>query len=254
MARRIRMPLGASILAVFLIVAAVSWAANTVTIQAGFTPNKLGAATNLSTKTVVDTNGGTPEPVNRILAYGPAGLRVNVKGLGICEVGKLEQDGPSGCPANSRVGFGGGTGLVQLGASTVKEPYTLDLFLGPTEHGRLVILVYLRAVNPVSAQLVMVGREIQGPKPYGFGLMLEVPPIHTVPGEPNASLESTFLTMGARGVAYYKTVHGRRQLFHVTGVSVPKKCPRGGFPFEVSIGFEDASTVTSKYTAACPGR
>ena len=47
-------------------------------------------------------------------------------------------------------------------------------------------------------------------------------------------------------------VDGRKRLVHVKGLTVPKKCPSGGFPFEVTISFEDGTASTDKYTLACP--
>lgn len=235
-----------------LVGAAVAWAANTFTISAYFTPDKLGAPTNLSAKAKFAYSTTAPVPISRFLAYGPAGLGLDLRGTGTCSKPALEQGGPSACPADSHIGFGGGVGLVELAKEFIKEPFTFDLFLAPSEDRRFVILVYVEAVAPVALQLVLVAKEARGPKPYGLGVTVEVPPIATLPGAAYASVESTYLTVGSQKVAYYHGVHGRQRLVHVKGLIVPKSCPRGGFPFLVTIGFLDGTSTTDNYTVHCP--
>jgi hypothetical protein len=251
---KVRALLLAVVAGVCLIAVAVAWASETFTVSTYFTPDKLGAPTNLNAKATFASNGSAPTPVSKVVAYGPAGLVVDVRGAGVCEKAKLEAAGPSGCPSDSRIGFGGGVGLVEIAKEVIKEPFTLDFFLGPRENGHLAILIYVNAVSPVSVQLVLLAREIRGTEPYGFGVTVEIPPVPTLPGAAYASIESSYLSIGSTKVAYYKTVHGRRQLVHVKGLVVPKRCPSGGFPFEVTISFEDATASTDKYTSPCPHR
>jgi hypothetical protein len=234
---------------------AAAWAAQTLTVQGGFTPDKLGAPANLSaTAKFVATGGGVPSPIHKSTAYGPAGLEVDVRGAGVCTVATLEASGPSACPADSRIGFGGGVGLLELAREVIHEPFTLDFFLGPKEGGHLVLLIYVNGSSPVSVQLVLVAREVYGPKPYGWGVTFEVPPIPTLPGASYAAVESVHFTLGDSNIAYYETAHGRRTLVHVRGLVVPRKCAPGGFPYEVQIGFEDGTSNTYKGAFPCPRR
>ena len=114
-----------------LSLAAVAWASETFTTTVYFTPDKLGAPTNLSASTAFATNGSLPTPISHVVAYGPVGLRVDVQGKGTCQRALLEAKGPSSCPADSRIGFGGANGLAEIAKEFIKEPYTLDLLLGP---------------------------------------------------------------------------------------------------------------------------
>ncbi len=252
MSHRARIVVLALIVCACLIGTAIAFASETFTTTTYFNPDKLGAPTNLSAKAVFASGSTVPTPVGNVLAYGPAGLEVNVAGTGVCGKATLEMNGPSGCPANSRIGFGGGVGLVEIAKEVIKEPYTLDFFLGPRENGHLVILVYANAVSPVSVQLVIVAKEVRGPKPYGLGFTFEIPPIPTLPGASYASVESASFTLGSQKVAYYQTVHGKRKLIHVKGLIVPKTCPTGGFPFKVTISFLDGTQSTDTYTSPCP--
>jgi hypothetical protein len=232
--------------------AAIAWASQTLTFSARLTPDKLGAATNLSAETTITSGEGTPSPVSGVVAYLPAGLGVHAGGIATCEKAKLESDGASGCPADSRVGFGGGVGVVQFGQEFVREPYTLDFFLAPREDGHLAVLIYANAVSPVPVQLVLVGKEVAAPAPYGFGISVQVPPVNTIPGAANAAVESNYISIGSTNVAYYETIHGKRKLVHIKGLTAPKTCSGHGFPFALTMSFADGTTSTANSTDPCP--
>jgi len=229
-------------------------AAQTLTIQAAFSPDRLGAPTNVSAlgEFRSDEAAGVPSPLSKVVVYLPAGLTIDMNGTGVCTRAALQTGGPSACPVDSRIGFGGGTGSLQLGAEVVHETYTVDLFLGSRESGHLELLAFLQASSPVNLELVMSAKQVSAPSPYGLGFALEVPPITTIPDASNASLESIFLTIGDSDIAYYRHVHGRYKLVHIRGIVVPKTCPSGGFPFEALVSFEDGSSLTSLGSIPCP--
>jgi hypothetical protein len=232
-------------------------AAETLSFQASFTPDKLGAPANLSATAIFgSTEGAALSPVTKVTTYGPAGMALDVQGAGTCTVSaaELEAAGPRACPANSRIGFGKATGLQELAHERVPGPFTLEFFLAPRQDGHLVALIYVNAVSPASEQLVMVAREVRAPKPYGLGFTFEVPIVPTVPGAPLGWVEHAFVTLGSANVAYYKTIHGRRTLFHVKGIVVPNTCPSGGFPLELQVENADGSTDAAKATIPCPSR
>jgi hypothetical protein len=236
-----------------LLVAAVAWAADTLIVHESFTPDRLGASSNLSiTAQFVSSTGTPPSPIAKLTLYAPAGLGIDARGAGSCTATTLARRGPSGCPANSRAGFGGGVGMIELPKAVIREPYTLDFFFAPSEHGHLALLVYASGVAPVPVELVVVAKEVPAPKPYGLGFSVEIPPISTIPGASLASVESAFATFGAANVAYYEKVHGKRKLVHLRGMVVPKSCPRGGFPTEGTIAFADGTSLTVKPTIPCP--
>lgn len=255
MTPKVRILLAALLACACLTIAAVVWAAETLTVHASFNPDKLGSPTNVSfTGKFASTTASPPSPITNVTAYLPAGLVIDTRGAGTCTAAKLQASGPSGCPADSRAGFGGGVGLIELAKEIIHETYTLDFFFGPSENGHLAVLAYVQAFTPASFELVLVAKEISGPKPYGLGFSIDVPPIPTLPEASNASVESAFLTFGATNVAYYKTVHGKKKLLHVRGVVVPKTCPRGGFPIKATVDFASGATLTVNPTISCPRR
>jgi hypothetical protein len=255
MMRRVRIPVAALFCCAFLFAAAgPAQAEETLQItKAGFSPDKLGVPTNVfGEATIGATNGPVPAPITHVNVYGPAGVTLNLEGTGVCTVAKLENVGPSACPTDSKAGFGGGLGIYELAKEIIHENFTLEFFLGNNHPGHVELLIYLNGSTPVSIQLVFTARVIQGPKPYGLGFSLNVPLIKTLPEASYASAVSSFLTLGAKNVAYFKRVHGKRKLFHVKGIITPKKCPRGGFPVASQFSFLDGSTVMAKSTIPCP--
>jgi hypothetical protein len=253
---RIRVLIGVSIGCLCLIAVAAAWAAETFTASVKFTPDKLGAPTNVSaTATFASTTGGLPAPITEVTAYGPAGVGLKPEGVGICNAAQLEATlEPKVCSKTSKAGFGGGVGTLELAKEIIKEPFTLNIYRGPDENGQLTGLIYVNAVSPVSVQLVLKVHIVHGPKPYGLGFTFKVPLIPTLPGATDASVESSFLTIGSANAAYFEQVHGKRKLVHIKGLIVPKKCPAGGFPYETMIGFADGTTNSFKGTIPCPGK
>jgi hypothetical protein len=235
------------------LLAAFAWAAETVEVRERFTPDRLGAPTNLSLIARVSSPaGGVPAPVDRLTIYAPGGLSLDARGAGTCSRAGLERRGPVACPIDSRAGFGGGVGVLPLPREVIRESYTLDFFFASTRPGRLSLLVYASATAPISVELVVVAREVRAPKPYGLGFSVEVPPISTIPGAAPASIESAFATLGAPNVAYHERVHGRWRLVHLRGLLVPRSCPPGGFPARATIDFADGLALTLDPIVPCP--
>jgi hypothetical protein len=241
---------------VCLIAAAAAWAAQTLTVTAAFSPDKLGAPTNVhGTAEISSTTGALPSPVVETTVMGPPGLTVNVKGVGTCSPAELEHTlEPSTCPKDSKAGFGGGVGEYELAGERREEPFTLNFFRAPNEEGHLVLMAFLNAVSPVSVQLVLKAQVVNEPKPYGLGFTFKVPIIETLPGASPASAKSIFITLGAPNAAYLETVNGKRKLVHVKGIVVPKKCPHGGFPYKTLIRYEDGTTNEVAGTIPCPAK
>ena len=249
--------------------AAGAQAANIVTINPQFQPNKLGSPTSLLFGLkIADSAGGTPTPLSNAVVRLPAGIVIDPTGVGTCSKATLQSSGPSACPTNALVGVGSAVLQANLGGTVISENATITPFLGPPQNGHVVLELYGDGRTPVSEQITLEG--VLGPDaaPYGQQLVLPIPAIATVPGGPNASVIQFQLTVGASNIQYYRTVtvtkkvrrHGRtikrkvkkRVLFHVRGIVVPKTCPAGGFPFSLVLTFQDGTTTTTNATAPCP--
>jgi hypothetical protein len=223
--------------------------------SAGFNPDRLGVPTNVfGSAEIGSTDTPVPSPITHVEVYGPPGVTLDLRGTGTCSEPTLENIGPEACPADSRAGFGGGEGVYELAHEIINEKFTLDFFLGDNTPGHVVLLIYLNGSTPVSIQLVFTAPVINSPKPYGLGFSLNVPIIKVLPEASDASAKSSFLTLGAKNVAYYRIVGGKRKLFHVRGIITPKRCPTGGWPVASRFTFEDGSTVTSTSKIPCPSK
>src|ERR1700686_948167 len=85
--------------------------AATLSVHANFSPNRLNTPTNLALTASFAPSEVAPPPIRRFTLYAPAGMPIDTRGAGTCAAATLERLGPSGCPEDSRAGFGGGVGL-----------------------------------------------------------------------------------------------------------------------------------------------
>jgi hypothetical protein len=256
MIAKTRILAGAAVCCAILLAAGAARAAETVSItEAGFSPDKPGMPTNaFGSATIESTTGPVPSPIRHVNVYGPAGVTLDLEGSGVCSEELLAKMGPQACPANSRAGFGGGEGIYMLGKQLVEEKYTLDFFLSDNRPGHTKLLIFLSGSTPVLVEIILKGTVIRGPKPYGLGFSVDVPEIKVLPEASNASAKSAFVTLGAHNVAYYRKIHGKRKLFHVKGIVLPRSCPHGGWPVASQFTFEDGSTVMATRTVPCQRR
>jgi hypothetical protein len=225
----------------------------TVTItEAGFSPDQLGVPINVFGRATIGSGSPVPSPITHVNVMGPAGVTLNLRGTGTCSMETLENIGPAACPANSKAGFGGGEGAYELAGEVIHEAYTLDFFLLNNHPGHEEMAIFLNGSSPVSVEIVFTATVIHEPKPYGLGFSLDVPLIKVLPEASDASAISSFITLGAKNVAYYRKIHGKRKLFHVKGIIAPKACPRGGWPVASEFTFQDGEKVTAKRKIPCP--
>jgi hypothetical protein len=225
------------------------------TLQASFTPNRLGAPTTIAFGFQLQTvEGLAPPPLTAVNLRLPAGLNYTTTtlGLAICHPAALLARGVRGCPPNSRLGHGSAYVEVPFGGSSGHELPTIEAFAGPSTTGNMTVLFYAVGESPVSAQLIFQGEVLPDSRPFGSQLSTQVPPVPSVPGGPDVSIVRVQTTIGPAGLTYYRYHHGRRVAFHPRGVSVPDRCPRGGFPFNAQFTFQDGSTTSASTAVPCP--
>jgi hypothetical protein len=231
---------------------AAAMAAPTVTLQAkavpipGFphTGNILGAGAAVEYKITIkgtEAIGGVPSQLTEVKTYLPAGTKLHPQGFVTCKPETLENIGPSGCPKKSQASPVGSAGVVDpIGGELVKENATVQAFFAPGG----ALQFYSNAAAPISAQLIVsTGHFITASAPYGPEFVGPVKLVDSVPGAPPVSTESINIKVGAA----YK--QGKKTIYYGT---VPKKCPKGGFPLKAELTFESGETVTTTYKAPCP--
>jgi hypothetical protein len=224
-------------------------------LHADFSPDRLGAATTISFGFHLETTGGlAPPPLSSVDLRLPAGINYTTTtlGLAICQPAVLQARGLAGCSPNSRLGYGSAFVEVPFGAGDGQELPEVQAVMGPPRDGNLVVLFYANGREPVSAQIVFAGEVLPASGIFGSHLAALVPAIASVPGGPDVSVVSVQSTIGPRNLTYYHRRHGRLVPFRPEGVSVPERCPRGGFPFAADFGFQDASHTTATTRVPCP--
>lgn len=220
---------------------------NTATIAPTLAPNRLNAkgALRLSVNFGEGLSAGVPRPVRRAVLRFPAGLGIEIPHLRSCSIARLRARGPSGCSPQSELGRGSALAEATAGSQLITEKISLWLFLGPFHNLQPSFEILGQGTTPFDERVVLTGAVVPDRPPYGEDLVLSVPPIPTVPLEPNASMASMSLTVGTT-----KPPHPNQ----ANTVVVPPSCPIGGFPFAAEITYADGSSGGALASAACPGR
>jgi hypothetical protein len=248
--------IGAVLFAVAAQPAAAS-AAETVTLHTSFSPDRLGASTTIGFGFEIGAvGGGLPAALQSLSLRLPAGINYlsTTLGLAICQPAALAAEGLAGCPPNSRLGHGSAWVEVPFGSSAGRELPDIQALMGPPRGGNIVVLFYADGREPVDAQVIFEGELIAGSQTLGGSLNAAVPLIPSVAGGPPVSIIKVDATIGPAGLTYYERVHGRTVSFHPKGVSVPERCPRGGFAFSAHFTFVDGTSTTARSTVPCPRR
>jgi hypothetical protein len=243
-----------ALLAVLVPASAVAVSEN-ATLHASFSPNRLDTPTTITFGFHLATTEGTaPPPLTGMDLEMPGGMNYTTTtlGLAICQPAALAAKGLAGCPANSRLGYGSADVEVPFGTGAGHEIPEIQAVSGPSPKGNLTVLFYANGLFPVYAQLAFSGEVLPDSGRFGSQLETAVPLITSVPGGPDVSVLSVTSTIGPSHLTYYKQVHGRRVSFHPRGVSVPERCPRGGFPFAAEFTFLDGSRTSAQTTVPCP--
>jgi hypothetical protein len=233
-------------------VTGVASAAPTVTLYSkaipipGFphTGNILGAGAADEYRITIsgtEAQGGVPSQLTEVKTWLPKGTILHPQGFTVCQPSVLENVGPSGCPKKSQASPVGTAGVVDpIGGELVRENATVQAFFAPG--GQLQF--YTNAAAPISAQLIAsTGHFVNSAPPYGPEFIGPVALVQSVPGAPPVSTESINIKVGAAYKSHGKTVYYG---------TVPKTCPKGGFPIKAELTFLSGESVAASYKAPCP--
>jgi hypothetical protein len=236
----------------------VASAAPTVTLKGeaikipGFphTGDILGAGADVEFEVKVSGTeyGGFPPPVMGFNAYFPKGTKINPKPFATCSTKLVvEELTPEKCPKASIVAKGYAEGFVVFGSERVPETVSLESFNAP-DYG---VNTFIAGHDPASIEKASTAKyvNLNGAGGYGPEVKAQVPLIQTVPGAPDASTKRVVLKGGA---AIKK--HGKPVYYG----TMPKTCPKGGYPVKVEIIFAENGLessplpVTANYKVPCP--
>jgi hypothetical protein len=214
----------------------------TATIATSLSPDKLGAKGALHI-TIRYGESGVPAPVTHSVLRFPAGLGIEIPHLRGCAIARLRAHGPSGCPTQSLLGRGSALAEAQAGSQIITENIALWIFLGPFKNLQPTFEILGQGYTPFDERVVLTGTALPDNPPYGEDLLIAIPPIPTLPLEPDASIVTMSLTVGAS-----KPRHPRE----ANTVVVPPSCPVGGFPFAANFTYADGTSGSAFTAAPCP--
>ncbi|HTA96958.1 MAG TPA: hypothetical protein VK730_04890 [Solirubrobacteraceae bacterium] len=216
----------------------------TATIAPTLFPDRLGAEGALRlTIDYSSDESAVPLPVSSSVLRFPVGLGVEIPHLRSCSLTRLRAQGPKACPPQSLLGHGHAIAEAQAGSQVVSEGIQLTLFVGPFHNLQPTFEILGQGYTPFDERVVLTGTVRPDNPPYGEDLVLSIPPIPTLPLEPDASIVSMSLTVGTAKPRHPITVNT---------VLVPPSCPAGGFPFAAEFTYADGSTSSAFASAVCP--
>jgi hypothetical protein len=212
-------------------------------IHASFAPDTPGARTSFTfAYRLRDREGGVPPPLRGMVVRLPAGLGLNLRGVASCPLARLQRRGPSGCPRRSLLGRGHALLEVHAGSQSIPEEAVVSAVRAPDRSGHAALALFGQGETPLQQQTISTATLLPDRAPYGTRLTVSIPPIPTVVYEPDASILSFTLVIGG------PRAHG------AGGVTVPRHCPAGGFPFAAEFAFADGSRAGATAQIPCPGR
>jgi len=239
-------------LAILATIPAVAMADPTVAIKPTYVTNKAGAGTKVKFGVKVTPQAGDeyPPPGNHAIIHLPKGQKIDFKPFlkQTCKKETILSRGPQACPKESRVGSGFAHIGTRLGDQAVYERATVDAFAGPLQNGRPVLNMYADGRSPISAQIVLQGVLKKDKAPYGDLLDVDIPPIHTTPGSPDASILDFEVTVGDKVVVRDKK--GKKVTKHL--ITAPTICSGKGLAWSGDFGFTDGSTASADAFSPCP--
>ncbi len=206
------------------------------------TGNILGAGASVEAQMTISGTeyGGFPSPLTGVVVYLPSGTKLHPQGFATCSNAVLESHEVQNCPKKSVASPKGEVlGVVSFGGTRVQEKATVQAFFTPGGN----IAFFTEGREPAVLEVLSTGRFSGASNPFSQKLTAVVPLVSTVPGAPYASVLSIKIRVGAA------FMQGKKLISYGT---VPKKCPKGGFPAKTELKYLSGETSTISIMVPCP--
>jgi hypothetical protein len=206
------------------------------------TGNILGAGASVEAQMTISGTeyGGFPSPLTGVVVYLPSGTKLHPQGFATCSNAILESHEIQNCPKKSVASPKGEVlGVVSFGGTRVREKATVQAFFTPGGS----IAFFTEGREPAVLEILSTGRFSGASNPFSQKLTAVVPLVSTVPGAPYASVLSIKIRVGAA------FMQGKKLVSYGT---VPKKCPKGGFPAKTELKYLSGETSTVSIKVPCP--
>jgi hypothetical protein len=186
-------------------------------------------------------DGSKAAATTRALVHLPKGIGLNYRDFPTCDQNKLAAMGPKACSRKSKVG----TGSLRADARPVVSTEvggTVTAFNGK----RRTFLLYV--VPEISSPLIIPGK-LEGSKSKPR-LDFDVPLVPTLPGQPNATLTYFQVKAGAK-IKKRKRIRGKRRRVTVHYIENPRRCPKGGWKWQIDFTYENGEKLSPTDEARC---
>jgi hypothetical protein len=249
---------GACTSALALCLAGAALAAPTVALRAGFEPERLGhsAAVTLTIRIAHSPGAPVPPPLIAVDLRYPAGLDLQLSGLGIdaCGAATLELLGLEGCPPDSLMGRGSAVAELPVKHQALLEAAKVAIVRTGERDGHFAALIYVYGETGVSAQIILPALLLPAASPFGGRLAIQVPLVPSLPETEDVSVGEIHLVIGPPDLLYYERVGRRPVAYRPSGIKLPGRCPHGGFRFALQLGFLGGESASAATAVPCPRR
>lgn len=232
-------------------------ATDIATLSTRFIPDRPGASTTIAfTIAIRGSDGEPPAPLTGLALHMPTGMEFAESQLGIatCNAVALAARGLAVCPAGSRLGFGHSRVEFAFANEREEAQAKIAVLLGNAPGEGIPILLYVETRSPVVAALVFQSRLLGDSGQFGQQLYAPLPLIPTLPAGPDIQIATLSANFGPEHLTYYRRIGNRSVAFKPRGLSVPRRCPRGGFPMAASLSFADGTSLVARSVVPCPAR
>jgi hypothetical protein len=208
-------------------------------LEVGISPAKKSSKSKprpvkLTLRSFVTTDDGSKaSPASRVTIKFPKGFAFNGSKFKTCSAATLNANQINSCPSGSKLG--GGTAIVNA-TPVVTDPVTAKITVFNDKGDKVNIFAQPAVGQPNN----LVGKI----KKSGGGIVLDVvvPPLHTIPGQPDATLIDLKTTIGGTAKKSGKT-YGI--------ITAPTKCPSGGWAFSAAYTHQDGQHLTADSKVKC---
>ena len=211
----------------------IASAAQSVTLHATLTPERLGHGTTIgfSFKIATPTHTVPPPLTSAEISY-PVELAFALSELGLatCSTGTLEVFGPDGCPANSLMGYGTALAEIPIGPSIAAESAHVTIMRATNHAGHLALLIDVNAPTPVSEQITFPGLVLPAAAPYGGLLDMSIPLVPGLPGGPDVAVVQFRSTLGPLHLHYREHTHRPHHRIRTKRHPPPRQVPTRRIP------------------------
>jgi hypothetical protein len=240
------------------VVPAVASAKTTATLKVAFAPDVAGASTTVTfTAAFKAPEGAVPAPITKSITHLPPGLEIQLGGVSTCSLKtlELEEPGAGDCPAASLLGAGTSFAEAGLGGEPIQEHAPVTAVLGSSRPGHILIYLDAEGTYPITEQ-VIAKATLTGSAATGQTFTINVPPILTDPGGPDASVLDFTMSLGRQKVLSllrHRHGRGRGKAAPARGIVLPSRC-HGKLAFPTELFFKGQGPITVDTSLPCPRR